>query len=332
MGIAGSRILVTGGTGSIGSEVVRQLLSRSPAHVTVFSRDDSKHFYFQQELGERDDVSFIIGDVRDREGLSRAFQTGVDIVIHAAALKHVLICEQNPTEAVKTNILGTQNVVDLAKAHGAEVVLSISTDKAVNPTSMMGASKYVAEKLVIDGNATGETKCACVRFGNVLGSRGSVIPSMVKGVKDRGSIWISDRDVTRFAMPIPEAAKLVIDAVELCAGGEIFVLKMKAFALGQLVDVLLGMNLAPGDVQVDVRGLVRAEKMHEDLVTSDEFARLHETDELYVVAPPFPGWRSAIAGLTEVELEEYNSSHAERFSDDELRGHIGECIIALGLD
>jgi FlaA1/EpsC-like NDP-sugar epimerase len=197
---------------------------------------------------------------------------------------------------------------------------------------MMGASKYVAEKLVIDGNATGETKCACVRFGNVLGSRGSVIPSMVKGVKDRGSIWISDRDVTRFAMPIPEAAKLVIDAVELCAGGEIFVLKMKAFALGQLVDVLLGMNLAPGDVQVDVRGLVRAEKMHEDLVTSDEFARLHETDELYVVAPPFPGWQSTIAGLTEVELEEYNSSHAERFSDDELRGHIGECIIALGLD
>ena len=332
MGITGSRVLVTGGTGSIGSEIVRQLLARSPEHVIVFSRDDSKHFYFQQELGVRDDVSFIIGDVRDREGLSRAFQMGVDIVIHAAALKHVLISEQNPTEAVKTNILGTQNVVDIAKAHGVKVVLSISTDKAVNPTSMMGASKYVAEKLVIDGNATGNTKCACVRFGNVLGSRGSVIPSMVKGIKDRGNIWISDRNVTQFAMPIPEAAKLVLDAVEMCAGGEIFVLKMKSFTLGQLVDVLLGMNLAPGEVHVDEIGLVRAEKLHEDLVTSDEFARMHETDELYVVAPPFEGWESTIAGLVKANLDEYNSSHADRFSDDELRSHINECIVALGLD
>ena len=233
---------------------------------------------------------------------------------------------------MKTNILGTQNVVDLAKAHGVEVVLSISTDKAVNPTSMMGASKYVAEKLVIDGNATGDTRCACVRFGNVLGSRGSVIPSMVKGVKDRGSIWISDRDVTRFAMPIPEAAKLVLDAAELCAGGEIFVLKMKSFTLGQLVDVLLGMNLASGDVQVDVMGLVRAEKLHEDLVTSDEFARLHETDLLYVVAPPFAGWKSEIKWLTPFNLKEYNSNHAEPFSYYKLTNHIHKCIIPLTLN
>jgi len=331
MRIEGARVLVTGGTGSIGSEVVRQLLARNPKKVTIFSRDDSKHFYFQQELANHDNVSFIIGNVRDRESLSRAFEDGVDIVIHAAALKHVLICEQNPTEAVKTNILGTQNVVDLAKAAGAKVMLSVSTDKAVAPTSTMGASKYVAEKLTIDGNSSGSMMCACVRFGNVLGSRGSVIPAMVKGIKERGRIWVSDPAVTRFAMPIPEAASLVLDAVEMTTGGEIFVLKMKSFSLGQLVDVIRGMNLAEGGFEVEEKGLIRAEKLHEDLVTADELARLHETSNHYVIAPPFGDWTPG-DGMQKIHMETYNSSCAEFFTTEELAAHVRNSIIALGLE
>ncbi len=331
MRIEGSRILVTGGTGSIGSEIVRQLLKRSPAHVVVFSRDDSKHFYFQQELANYDNATFIIGNVRDREALARAFVGGIDIVIHAAALKHVLICEQNPTEAVKTNILGTQNVVDMAKENDVKVLMMISTDKAVAPTSTMGATKYVAEKLTIDGNLTGDTKCSCVRFGNVLGSRGSVIPAMVKGVRERGKIWISDERVTRFAMPIPDAATLVLDATELCNGGEIFVLKMKSFSLQQLVRVMKNMEFANSGFEIEEKGLIRAEKLHEDLITSDEIRRLWESDSHYIVAPPVGKWAPE-DNMKKVEMDDYNSSGGIEFSDDELAKHIQECVVALGLD
>ncbi len=331
MRISGSRILVTGGTGSIGSEIVRQLLTRSPSEVIIFSRDDSKQFYLQQEVGERSEVSFVIGDVRDREALGRAFSGGVDIVIHAAALKHVLISEQNPTEAVKTNILGTQNVVDIAKERGVEVVMMVSTDKAVSPTSTMGATKYVAEKLTIDGNSSGSTRCSCVRFGNVLGSRGSVIPAMVKGIRERGGVWISDERVTRFAMPIPDAAALVLDAVEMCDGGEIFVLKMKSFSLGQLLKVLSGMPVAGDGFEIEERGLVRAEKLHEDLVTSDEMNRLYETESHFIVAPPVGEW-SAPEGSRLSDMVEYNSSDGVMFTDAELEKHISDCVVELGLD
>ncbi|DAC50739.1 MAG TPA: SDR family NAD(P)-dependent oxidoreductase [Candidatus Thalassarchaeaceae archaeon] len=331
MRIEGSRVLVTGGTGSIGSEIVRQLLKRSPAHIVVFSRDDSKHFYFQQELANFENITFIIGNVRDREALARAFVGGIDIVIHAAALKHVLICEQNPTEAVKTNILGTQNVVDMAKEKKVKVMMMISTDKAVAPTSTMGATKYVAEKLTIDGNLTGSTKCACVRFGNVLGSRGSVIPAMIKGIRERGEIWISDDRVTRFAMPIPDAATLVLDAAQLCEGGEIFVLKMKSFSLQQLVRVMKTMPFATSGFGVEQRGLIRAEKLHEDLITTDEIGRLWESDSHYIVAPPVGSWKPTSV-MTKVELEDYNSSGGLEFSDEELAQHIQECVVALGLD
>jgi FlaA1/EpsC-like NDP-sugar epimerase len=255
----------------------------------------------------------------------------VDVVVHAAALKHVLICEQNPAEAVKTNILGTQNVVDLAQQNEVKVMMMISTDKAVYPTSTMGAAKYVAEKLTLDGNSVGTTLFACVRFGNVLGSRGSVIPSMVKGVKERGQIWISDEGITRFGMPIPEAARLVLDAIELCKGGEIFVLKMKAFSLGQLVQVMRNMSFAAAGFDVDVRGLIRAEKMHEDLVTVDEMNRLWETETHFVIAPPVGDW-VAESNMRKVTLDNYNSSQCDSFSDEELAQHIEDCVVALGLD
>jgi FlaA1/EpsC-like NDP-sugar epimerase len=154
---------------------------------------------------------------------------------------------------------------------------------------------------------------------------------MIKGIRERGEIWISDENITRFAMPIPDAATLVLDAVDICIGGEIFVLKMKSFSLKQLVEVMRGMPFASSGFDVDVRGLIRAEKLHEDLVTSDEIGRLWESDSHYIVAPPVGDWEPG-TGLTKIELNDYNSSNGSVFSNDELAQHIEECVVALGLD
>tara|TARA_S200000501_G_scaffold78933_1_gene70701 strand:+ start:3518 stop:4507 length:990 start_codon:yes stop_codon:yes gene_type:complete len=319
--IEGSRILVTGGTGSIGSEVVRQLLKRDPSHITILSRDDSKQFYLKDELSDRENVTFIIGDVRDRESLQRAFRGGIDIVIHAAALKHVEICEINPTESVKTNILGTQNVVDLATSHGVKYLVTISTDKAVNPTNTMGATKYLAEKITLDTNDKSSVNSLCVRFGNVLSSRGSVIPSMVKGIKKNGKIWISDGRVTRFAIPIDTASSLVLDALEMSGGGEIFVLKMKAFSLDQLVRVMLSLDLYEGEVGMEQRGLTQGEKLHEDLVSDEEIPRLWESQNHYVIMPHYAQEKPPLE-FSKSDKEMYNSGSEEMFSDDEIRKEI----------
>lgn len=319
--IQGSRILVTGGTGSIGSEVVRQLLKRSPSHITILSRDDSKQFYLKDELSHRTDVSFIIGDVRDRESLDRAFRSGIDIVVHAAALKHVEICEMNPTESVKTNILGTQNVVDLSISYGVKRLVSISTDKAVNPTNTMGATKYLAEKITLDSNSKSAVKSLCVRFGNVLSSRGSVIPSMVKGIKKNGRIWISDGDVTRFAIPIDQASSLVLDALEMSDGGEIFVLKMKSFSLDQLVRVILSLRLFDGEVEIEKRGLTQGEKLHEDLVSDDEINRLWESPNHYIIMPHSSS-KPVQSDFNKSEKDLYNSGSELMFSDEEISAEI----------
>ena len=314
--IRDSTVLVTGGTGSIGSEIVKGLISRGAKKILVFSRDDTKQFYFRQELGKRSCVEFMIGDVRDKDSLGRAFQFDFDIVIHAAAMKHVEISENNPTEVVKTNILGTQNLIDLAKESSAKVLMTVSTDKAVSPSSIMGASKFIAEKLTIDGNNNGGTKLSCVRFGNVMGSRGSVIPTFIDGIKNRGSIWVSDTEVTRFAMPIVEAADLVLDAVELSLGGEIFVLKMKAFSMGQLLRVFEKMPFASGGFEIETRGRIDAEKLHEELFTIEESSRLWETEKHYIISnndeiPDYPG-------LKKSKSNNFSSENAERYSDQEL--------------
>ena len=321
VGVRDQRILVTGGTGSIGSEIVRQLIKRSPKHITILSRDDSKQFYLKEELSEHANVSFVIGDVRDRESLSRVFRNNIDIVIHAAALKHVEICELNPTESVKTNILGTQNIVDLSIENNVKKLISISTDKAVNPTNTMGATKYLAEKITLDSNKHSSIISFCVRFGNVLSSRGSVIPSMIKGLKNNGKIWISDRDVTRFAIPIDVAASLVIDSLELSHGGEIFVLKMKSFSINQLVNVLMGLNLTDKEVEIEERGLTQGEKLHEDLVSFDELQRLWESETHYVIMP-YGSTPKSNSIFSKSNMEIYNSGTEGMFSDEEIKTEI----------
>ena len=322
--------LITGGTGSIGSEIVRNLIASGAKNLTIFSRDDSKHFYLQEELGHNQNIRFILGDIRNRDSLSVAFEEPIDCVIHAAALKHLLICEQNPAEAVRTNILGTQNVVDLAKRAQVEKMITISTDKAVNPSSTMGASKYVAEKLTLDGNSTGKTKYACVRFGNVLGSRGSVIPNIYKSIAEKNCLWISDPNVTRFAMPIPDASKLVIAALSECQGGEIFVLKMKAFVLGELAEAFRKELSLRSDFQLVKRGIIGAEKMHEELVSNEEAKRLWETENHYIVEPIGDNW-SPVKSMQKAMISNFNSEEAQKFTQDDLRRFIKHYANSLSI-
>jgi FlaA1/EpsC-like NDP-sugar epimerase len=239
-------ILVTGGTGSIGSEIVHQLLKMSPRVVRIFSRDEYKQFCIQQELGNRSDVRYLLGDVREGSRLLRAAE-GVDIIFHCAAYKHVPFCEYNPFEAVKTNVIGTQNVIEAALAQGVRKVLLISTDKAASPLNVMGATKLLAERLMsstMHSIGSHNTILASVRFGNVLGSRGSVIPLFRDQIAKGGPLTITHPEMTRFFMSIPQAVKLVFSAAELMKGGELFILKMPAARVGDIADVLIEV-LAP---------------------------------------------------------------------------------------
>ena len=280
-------------------------------------------------MGRRDNVRYIIGDVRDRESLARAFEGGVDVVVHAAALKHVLISEQNPTEAVKTNIIGTQNVVDLAKQFGVNMMVTISTDKAVNPSSTMGATKYIAEKLTLDGNSTGDTIFSCVRFGNVLGSRGSVIPSMIMSALTKNMIWISDERVTRFAMPIPEAAELILDSLRLTQGGETFVLTMKAFQLGELASVVQKEMENGTEIGLEVRGVIRAEKLHEDLLTVDEAQRAFVLGRHIILAPGNDDEWEPPSEAESFGDRRLCSDAAERFDEQELQTFVRDIATSM---
>jgi UDP-N-acetylglucosamine 4,6-dehydratase len=284
---SGKKILVTGGTGSIGSCIVRELLKFGVSEICVFSRDEIKQFMMRKIIGDKR-LNFIVGDVREYGSLEKAFETSnFDIVYHAAAMKHVVICEENPIEAVKTNIFGTQNVVDLARKYGVPKLINISTDKAVSPCNVMGATKLIGERIVLNANYTS------VRFGNVAGSRGSVIPVLIEEMIRKRQVSITNPHVTRFIMKISDAVKLVLNATQHAKGGEIFVLKMKAFKLSDLVDVLVNyvapkVGVRSEEIKVNVTGLVPGEKLHENIVDELEVPYLHDLGDFYVIKPKTP--------------------------------------------
>ena len=317
-------ILVTGGTGSIGSEIVRQTLDQGAGKVVVFSRDEIKHFMMRKEISD-DRLETVVGDVRDLRSVEQVFSRfDIDILYHAAAMKHVVICEDFPLESVQTNILGTQNIVDLALKYRVSKVITISTDKAAYPANVMGASKFIAERITLNANkmSRGQQSFSCVRFGNVATSRGSVIPVYVEDLLSRKPLQVTDPEVTRFIMEIPDAVKLVITATEYAEGGEIFILKMKAFKLGDLVDVIINriaprLNISKNNVGVNICGLITGEKLHEDLINDTESSRLYELEDMYVLLPDndssvkYPSIRKA-------SLSRYASSDVELISKDEI--------------
>lgn len=279
------RIIVTGGTGSIGSEIIRQLLKFDVAQVRVYSRDEYKQYELINELGKDKRLRFLVGDTRDRERMDRAFNE-TDICFHAAALKQVPMCEYNPFEAIKTNIIGTQNVIDLAIKHNLEKIIAISTDKAVDPSSVMGASKLMMEKLITAAEYTkGNTAInfAAVRFGNVLNSRGSIIPLWVKQIKKGGPVTITDPRMTRFFINISKAVDLVFKAAELMQGGEIFVLKMGKRNIMDLANETI-QKYAPGKkILIKTIGVRPGEKLYEKLMTEEELENALETDEMLIL-------------------------------------------------
>ncbi|MFA6551125.1 MAG: UDP-N-acetylglucosamine 4,6-dehydratase (inverting) [Patescibacteria group bacterium] len=268
-------ILVTGGTGSFGKNFIRYLLENSEAKkIIIFSRDELKQSQMRAELKNDERLRFFLGDVRSLHRLQRAFN-GVDIVIHAAALKQVSTIEYNPFEAVETNILGSQNVIDAAIDQGVEKVLLISTDKAVQPVNLYGSTKLCAEKLFISGNsyAGGRTKFACVRYGNVIGSRGSVVDKLLK----RESVSITDERMTRFWISLDQSFKLVLFALANMEKGEIFIPKIPSMKLIDLLEAL-----EPG-VNRKIIGSLPGEKIHETLISKEESGHAIELGQFYVI-------------------------------------------------
>ena len=283
-------VLVTGGTGTIGSEIVRQVLRCDPRVVRVFSRDESKQAHLRVQLPKDAPLRYLIGDVRDQSRLRVALE-GIDVVFHAAALKHVSSCEYNPFEAVQTNVVGTQNLIEASRAVGVKRLVAISTDKAVNPVNTMGATKLLAENVLKDAwKWNPQLVISVVRFGNVMGSRGSLLPLMVQGMEESRRVEVTCREMTRFMMTIGDAVTLVLSAAERAVGGEVFILKMPALQIGELVDVFVseysrGRGWAPDEVEIREVGIRPGEKLHEELVTAEECARLEEHDQMYVVQP-----------------------------------------------
>jgi len=292
----GKNILVTGGSGSIGSEIVRKVLQSEPEVVRVLSNDENALFNLEQELQKYSNLRFLVGDVRDKERLRRAVEN-TDFVFHAAALKHVPLCEYNPFDAVKTNVLGTQNVIEAAMEEEVEKLITISTDKAVSPVNVMGATKLLAERLTISANyykGLRRTAFSCVRFGNVLGSRGSALPLFRMQIENGGPITITDPNMTRFVMSISKAVELVFKAAEVAQGGEIFVLKMPVLRIGDLAEVMVKALAAqyghrPEHIQLQIIGKRLGEKRDEALMTEEEAENAYETQDMFVVLPEIAG-------------------------------------------
>ena len=279
-------VLVTGGTGSFGKKFIRVMLDEyHPAKIIVFSRDELKQHEMRVAGYDHPSLRYFIGDIRDKDRCKRAFD-GVDVVIHAAALKQVPACEYNPMEAIKTNILGSSNVIDAAIDSDVSRVVALSTDKAVNPVNLYGATKLAAEKLFVQSNAYAggrEVRFACVRYGNVVGSRGSVVPVFLKQ-RETGKVTVTDDRMTRFWISLEQGVRFVIRAAENMYGGEVFVPKIPSCTVADLARAV-----AP-EAKIDIIGIRPGEKLHEVLISEDEARQTVEMPDMYVVQPAESLW------------------------------------------
>jgi len=281
-------ILVTGGTGSFGKKFVEIMLREyRPKKLAIFSRDELKQHDMRTSGLDHPSLRYFIGDVRDPGRLERALH-GVTVVVHAAALKQVPACEYNPFEAIQTNVMGGRNVIDAAINQGVHRILALSTDKAVNPVNLYGATKLCAEKMFVQANAYAgvkDTRFSCARYGNVVGGRGSVIPVFLEQRK-RGKITITDPRMTRFWITLDQGVRFVIRCLEEMHGGEIFVPKIPSMKMLDLAECI-----APG-CQIETIGIRPGEKLHEALVSEDEARNTVEVEGMYVIQPSHPWWKS----------------------------------------
>lgn len=335
----GKTILVTGGTGTIGSFLIKELLKYEPKSIRVFDNNETGLYDLEKDLCTPR-IRLLVGDVRDRERLMVAMED-VDIAFHAAALKHVPLCEFNPFDAVKTNVIGTQNVLDMAYAQAVKKVITVSTDKAVNPSNVMGATKLLAERLTISANSYRghkKTSFSAVRFGNVLNSRGSVIPLFLKQIEKGGPITITHPEMRRFFMDIPSAAQLILKAGMLSLGSEIFILKMQAMRIMDLAEEMRRLfapryGFDPEDIHIEIVGMRNGEKIDENLMIQDETSSVFESDDMYLVIPksiPFSQSSSIIPvpdGFIPTTQTLFSSSDARILTRDE----ISDLLFKIGL-
>ncbi len=300
----GVNILVTGGTGSFGQAFISRLFAaHKPARVVVFSRDELKQYEMQQKFNQPE-LRYFIGDVRDRERLDRALR-GVDVVIHAAALKQVPAAEYNPIECIKTNVIGAENIINACLDQRVKKVIALSTDKAVNPVNLYGATKLCSDKLFVAANhlaGAGGTRFAVVRYGNVLGSRGSVVP-FFQQCRTKGRIPITDPNMTRFWIRLDDGAAFVGRCLDLITGGEIFVPKIPSMRIVDLAEAI-----APGCEQ-DIVGIRPGEKVHELLITRDDARLTLEFDDYFIIKPGIHMWNPA-------ESEVYGGQRGRTVSAD----------------
>lgn len=311
-------ILVTGGCGSIGSEIVKKLIKYNPKQIRILDTSEKDLFNLECKLKEHSNLRYIIGNIREKERIKFAIKN-VDIIFHAAALKHVPLCEYNPYEAVKTNIIGTQNLVECARDEEVEKFISISTDKAVNPINTMGATKLLSEKLVLAGGiGTEKTKFSCVRFGNVLKSSGSVIPTFEKQIKSGGPITITTEEMTRFFMSISQAVNLVLKAGTISQGQETFILKMPSLKITDLAEAI--MEKCNKRVPIKIIGKRPGEKNHEILITEEEAKHLTEHEEMYILNSGINSPHLTTNGSSSnIDIKEYHSGKIKQLSKDEIK-------------
>ncbi len=286
----GKKILITGGTGSIGLGIIRQLVKYNPAAIRVFTNDENSIFEIKQNLGNNSLFTFMVGDVRDRERLTLAIR-GIDIVFHAAAMKHVDICEQNPFDAVKTNVLGTSNIVEASLIENISKFILISTDKATNPTTTLGASKMLAERLVNNAGVykgTGKTKFSIVRFGNVIGSRGSVFQIFLHQLRTNQPLTVTDSNMTRFIMSISEAASMILEVCCIANDEEIFILKMPSVVIEDLAKAMIKQYNEKFKINqpasITVSKARDKERLYELLITSDELPYCYDIGSMYKIS------------------------------------------------
>lgn len=331
-------MLVTGGSGTVGAHLVRKLLEAEAAVVRILGRDETKQFYQRRDLGMRTDVRFLVGDVRDRDRIMRATE-GIDVVFHCAALKHVESGEYNPFEVTQTNVSGTQNVIDACLAAGVRTMILTSSDKAANPTSVMGASKLLGEKLVTAAtNYRGSrgTTFASVRFGNVLGSRGSALELFARQVAAGGPVTVTDPSMTRFVMTTDRAVELAISAAEVARGGEVFVFKMPVAKVGDLVAAAIEVAAPrhgrdPKSIAITSIEPRPGEKPYEELMTAEESTRARDIGAMFAVLPAIEAHQDVVdayRGAAPAPVSAYRSDGVEPMPLADVTALVAEAFSA----
>ena len=321
----GKTILITGGTGSLGNVLTRKLLEQNVDKIRIFSRNESKQIEMESELNDKR-LRFFVGDIRDLNRLSKAVED-VDIVFHAAALKHVPKVEYNPFEAIKTNVVGSQNVIDACLRENVERVICVGTDKAVSPLNTYGATKLLMEKLFVSANNAlnrekYKTRFIALRYGNVLGSSGSVVPKFIEQIKNKMKITITDPKMTRFSITMNEAVSFILKATEIGRGSEIFIPKLKAYSISTVRDALFEIL---GNTGEEIIGLRPGEKLQETLINSDELRYTWEFNNMKMIINPFYSMfneksiEDVYPGVQkDINTKTYSSDNVDEISKQEL--------------